>query len=184
MAIADASGKGVPGAILMANLQGLVKGEGVRRETPARIVERINRRLCEMNKPERYITFCFSRIDPLTGTLAYCNAGHPSLLLVRSGGRIEELALGGLPLGIRSRAGYEGGSTVMRAGDVLLLYTDGITERQRNEAIFGERRLQEMVRKHRRMSARALQEMILSAARCFAPTPLDDDTTILVVKML
>ncbi|MCK4305611.1 MAG: SpoIIE family protein phosphatase [Candidatus Eisenbacteria sp.] len=184
LAIGDASGKWVSGAILMANLQGLVKGESNRREGPAKIVGRINRRFSEMNKPERYITFCLARIDPLTGVVAYCNAGHPSMLLVRAGGDIEELTLGGLPLGIRSHANYIGGSSVMHAGDLLLLYTDGITERQRGEELFGEERLQKIILKHQRLSARALQELVLATVQDFAPTPLDDDTTLLLVKML
>ncbi len=184
LAIGDASGKSVSGAILMANLQGLVKSEAQQREPPEQIVGRINRRLCEMRKPERYVTFCLARIDPLTGTLSYCNAGHPSLLLVRSSGESEELRLGGLPLGIRPQAEYEGGSTYMRAGDVLLAYTDGISERENGDELFGEERLCEIARAHRRRSARALQEAILGAVRDFAPTPLDDDTTLLLVKML
>lgn len=184
LAIGDASGKGVSGAILMASLHGLVKGEGARQGPPEELIERINRRLCEMNKPERYITFCLARIDPLTGSLAYCNAGHPSILLVRSDGEIEQLGMGGLPLGIRPQATYQGGRTVMRAGDLVLLYTDGITERCRDEKMFGERRLIELVRANRRMRAGALKEAILSEVRNFADTPLDDDTTLLLVKML
>jgi serine phosphatase RsbU (regulator of sigma subunit) len=182
--IADASGKGVPGAILMANLQALVKSEGARREAPAEIVARINRRLCEMQKPERYITLGLARIDPLTGMLAYCNAGHPSPLLVRADGRIEELAAGGLPLGIRTQAIYGGGTTVMRSGDLLVLYTDGIIERRNGDEFFGGERLYDLVREHRRRSARGLQDLVLSAVRGFAATPLDDDTTLLVVKLL
>jgi sigma-B regulation protein RsbU (phosphoserine phosphatase) len=184
MAIGDVSGKWVSGAILMANLQALVKSACTRRDPPAEIVASINRRLCEMNKPDRYITFCLARIDPLTGVLSYCNAGHPSLLLIRAGGNVEELEQGGLPLGIRSHAVYAGGSTIMRAGDILLLYTDGITERQRGESMFGEERLREIVRRHKRLSARAVQETVLAAVRDFAPTPLDDDTTLLLIKML
>jgi phosphoserine phosphatase RsbU/P len=184
LAIGDAAGKSVSGAILMANLQGLVKSEAQRRDPPPEIVARINRRLCEMRKPDRYVTFCLARVDPLTGTLAYSNAGHPSLLLVRADGETEELQLGGLPLGIRPQAEYEGGSTYMRAGDVLLAYTDGISERQRGDELFGADRLREIARVHRRKSTRALQEAILAAVRDFAPTPLDDDTTLLLVKML
>ncbi len=184
LAIGDAAGKSVSGAILMANLQGLVTSEAQRRDPPQEIVARINRRLCEMRKPDRYVTFCLARIDPLTGTLAYSNAGHPSPLLVRAEGDTEELRLGGLPLGIRAQAQYDGGSTYMRAGDVLLAYTDGISERQRGEEMFGAGRLREIAGAHRRSSARALQEAILSAVRDFSPTPLDDDTTLLLVKML
>ncbi len=184
LVIGDASGKWAPGATLMANLQGLVKGEAMPRDQPPRIVQRINRRVCEMRKPERYITFCLARVDPLTGKLAYCNAGHPSPLLVRTDGRIEELEDGGLPLGIRPQATYDGGTIVMRSGDVLLLYTDGITERWRGREQFGEERLHQIARENRRLSARALQEAVLSAVQQFAPTPLDDDTTLLVAKML
>ncbi len=184
LAIGDASGKSVSGAILMANLHGLVKSEAQRSEPPQEIVARINRRVCEMRKPDRYVTFCLARVDPLTGTLAYCNAGHPGLMLVRVDGRIEELSQGGLPLGIQAEAAYDGGSTFMRAGDVLLAYTDGITERERGEEMFGEERLREIARTHRRMSAQALQQTILAAVQGFSSTPLDDDTTLLLVKML
>jgi len=184
LAIGDASGKGVPGAILMANLQALVKTEARRSAEPWRIVQRINERLCEMRKPERYITFCLARIDPLTGTLAYCSAGHPGLLVVRSDGTIEELSRGGLPLGIRPQAAYEGGQCTLRAGDLLLLYTDGITERWNGTVEFGKERLHQLLRRNRRSSAKALEESILNAVREFATSPLSDDTTLLLVKVL
>jgi phosphoserine phosphatase RsbU/P len=182
--IGDASGKGVSGAILMANLQAIVRGEGKRREAAERIVERVNTRLCEIEKPEKFITFGFIRIDPLTGRLSYCNAGHTSFLLVRSNGEIEELTVGGMPLGIMSQTTYQGASTVMRSGDMLILYTDGITERWRSEDMFGEDRLRELVLRNRRLSVTALKETVLAAVKGFSPTPLDDDTTMLMVKML
>jgi sigma-B regulation protein RsbU (phosphoserine phosphatase) len=184
LAIGDASGKGVPGALLMTHLHGLVHDFGARADPPSTIVARINRHLCEMQKPERYITFGLARIDPLTGKLAYCNAGHPSLVLMRGSGEIEELALGGLPLGIRPQAGFQGGETVMRTGDVLLLYTDGITERRRGQEEYGKERLHALMRERHRSSARALQNAILTEVRGFAETPLDDDTTLLLVRML
>ena len=106
------------------------------------------------------------------------------MLLVRANGEIEQLAMGGLPLGIRPQATYQGGRTVMRAGDLVLLYTDGITERRRDESMFGEKRLLDLIRANRRMRAGALKETILSEVRNFADTPLDDDTTLLLVKML
>jgi sigma-B regulation protein RsbU (phosphoserine phosphatase) len=184
LAIGDASGKGVPGALLMTHLHGLVHDVGVRSDPPWTLVEEINRRLCQMGKPERYITFGFARIDPLTGRLAYCNAGHPSLVLMRAAGAIEELTRGGLPLGIHAQATYEGDDTVMRSGDVLLLHTDGITERRHGDEEYGRDRLHDLLRRNRRLSARALQNAILADVRAFSPTPLDDDTTVLLVRML
>lgn len=185
LAIGDVSGKGVPGAILMANLQGLVRVEGMRDEPPPRIVERINRQICDMEKPERFVTFCLARVDPASGQVAYCNAGHPGPLLVRAEGAIEELQTGGLPLGIGRLAAYEGAPARLRSGDLLLLYTDGITERERPSGEqFGRERLLALARSGRRLSVRALQETILGEVREFAATPLDDDTTLLLVKML
>ena len=188
LAIGDASGKGVPGAILMANLQGLVRVEGMRSDPPWEIVASINRRLCAMRKPERFVTFCLARVRPRDGALAYCDAGHPGMLLARTTGEIEELGVGGLPLGIAPHAAYEGGRTQLTSGDVLLLYTDGITERQRGGGgdgeFFGDERLQALLRSGRRLSARALQESILGEVREFSPRPLDDDTTLLVIKFL
>jgi sigma-B regulation protein RsbU (phosphoserine phosphatase) len=168
----------------MTHLHGLVHDVGVRSDPPWTLVEEINRRLCQMGKPERYITFGFARIDPLTGRLAYCNAGHPSLVLMRAAGAIEELTRGGLPLGIHAQATYEGDDTVMRSGDVLLLHTDGITERRHGDEEYGRDRLHDLLRRNRRLSARALQNAILADVRAFSPTPLDDDTTVLLVRML
>jgi serine phosphatase RsbU (regulator of sigma subunit) len=184
LAIGDASGKGIPGALLTTHLLGLVHDFGARNEPPAEIVARINRNLCEIQKPERYVTFGLARVDPLTGKLAYCNAGHPSLVLMRGNGEIEELSIGGLPLGIRANASYHGGETGMRTGDVLLLYTDGITERRNGLEEYGPERLHALLRERRRSSARALQHAILADVRAFAPTPLHDDTTLLLVRML
>jgi phosphoserine phosphatase RsbU/P len=184
LTIGDASGKGVPGALLITHLGGLVHDVGARPDPPGTIVERINRRLCEMGKPERYITFAFARIDPLTGRLAYCNAGHPGPILMRAGGEIEELTRGGLPLGIRPQASYETGEMTMRAGDVLVMHTDGITERRRGDEEFGRDRLHALLRRRRRSSARALQNSILATVRGFSPNPLADDTTLLLVRML
>lgn len=182
--IGDVSGKGVPGALLMANLAGLLKTEARRRESPAQTVERINRRLCEMRRPERFITFCLARIDPLTGGLTYCNAGHAGCFVIRADGHAEEMIAGGLPLGIRPQANYQEGRLSLRSGDLLLLYTDGITERRNGEDEFGSERLHTLVARGRRRSARALQESILSAVHSHAPGPLEDDTTLLVVKVL
>lgn len=184
LAIGDVSGKGVPGALLMANLQGLVKTEGRRNESPRQVVGRINRRLCEMRKPERFVTFCLARIDPLTGSLAYCNAGHPGPIVVHRDGKLEELSRGGLPLGIRPQADYEGGQTMLGSGALLVLYTDGITERHAGEEEFGAERLRTLVRRGHRASAQALQTQILTAVRRFSATPLEDDTTLLIVKVL
>jgi len=188
LAIGDASGKGVPGAILAANLQALVRAAGEREHGPAEMVRELNRRLCELQRPERFITFCIVRVDPWTGAVDYCNAGHPSPLLTRHGGETEDLTVGGLPLGIRAQAEYDEGRTHLRAGDLLLLLTDGVTERRRENGSggeeFGRARLQSLVSNGRRLSARALQGVIFSAVREFSATPLDDDTTLLIVKML
>jgi sigma-B regulation protein RsbU (phosphoserine phosphatase) len=141
-----------------------------------------------MQTPERFVTFCLARVDPLTGMLAYCNAGHPSPLLARTSGEIEELTSGGLPLGIRAQSSYEGGEALMRSGDVVLFHTDGITERRRKaggeEEEFGAARLQQLLKEGRLWSVRALQRSILREVRSFSPDPLDDDTTLLLVKML
>ncbi len=187
LAVGDVSGKGVPGAILAANLQAMVRTEGLRDRPVSEIVQELNRRLCEMHRPERYVTFCLVRIDPLTGSVEFCNAGHLSPLLVTSEGNSEELSTGGMPLGIGTQAIFEEGRTTMRSGDLLVLMTDGITERRSpapEEEEFGSERLLDLVIRQRRWSARALQRAILAAVRGFSPTPLDDDTTLLIAKML
>ncbi len=127
-AIADVAGKGAPAALLMAAVQAGLHSLLDTPGTPADIAKRLNRFLCGKSPGDKFVTFFLGFIDPGTGAFAYCNAGHDPPLLVRSGGEVEELSEGGLVLGVLEEAEYESGYGRLGEGDLVLLYTDGVTE--------------------------------------------------------
>jgi len=127
-AVADVAGKGAPAAILMATVQAGLHALLTEQPDPTAIAVRLNRLLCRRSPDDRFVTFFLGVIDPATGRFRYCNAGHEPPLLVRRSGTVEELDRGGLVMGILEDAPYESGEGRMEPGDMLVLYTDGITE--------------------------------------------------------
>jgi phosphoserine phosphatase RsbU/P len=129
LVIADVAGKSVPAALLMATMQAslrTVAGE----DAPLDIlVPRLNRYACAYSLDgRRFTTAVLGQYEPSTGNLTYVNAGHNAPVIRRANGTLEELDKGGLPLGIESDAAYETGHTCLRAGDVLIFFTDGCIE--------------------------------------------------------
>jgi sigma-B regulation protein RsbU (phosphoserine phosphatase) len=126
--IADVCGKGVGPALLMASLQASFHAwadEGVPvAEMTGRLSEAISRR----TGPDRFITFFLLLLDPSTGEVEYTNAGHNPGLLLRGDGSIEELGSHGLPLALFPGKPYGSAKLVLHPGDLLCLYTDGVTE--------------------------------------------------------
>ena len=124
------------------------------------------------------------RIDPLTGILDYCSAGHPPALLLRSNGELESLSEGGLLLGVAADASYSAARLQLGADDVLLVYSDGILEslNEKGEE-FGYARLREELQRAKSQSADAILFSVLGAVQDFAGTrPLMDDMTLAVVR--
>ena len=125
-----------------------------------------------------------SRLDPVTGILEYCSAGHPPALLLRANGDLESLSEGGLLLGVTSDAVYHSARVQLGPDDILLVYSDGIIE-SLNEAgdEFGYARLREHLRLAHTQSADAILFSVLGAVQDFAGTrPLMDDMTLAVVR--
>jgi sigma-B regulation protein RsbU (phosphoserine phosphatase) len=129
LVIADVAGKSVPAALLMATMQAslrTVAGEDAPLEL---LVPRLNRYACAYSLDgRRFTTAVLGQYEPSTGNLTYVNAGHNAPVIRRANGTLEELDKGGLPLGIESDAAYETGHTCLRAGDVLIFFTDGCIE--------------------------------------------------------
>jgi phosphoserine phosphatase RsbU/P len=129
LVIADVAGKSVPAALLMATMQAslrTVAGEDAPLDV---LVPRLNRYACAHSLDgRRFTTAVLTQYEPATGILTYVNAGHNAPVLRRANGALEELDKGGLPLGIESDAVYETGSACLRAGDVLIFFTDGCIE--------------------------------------------------------
>ena len=125
--IADVVGKGVSAALLMANVQAAVRAFASDSESPAQVCGKVNRLLCENIATGKFVTFLYGILDGETRTFRHCNAGHLYPILV-SGGSIRMLEQGGAVLGVFPDWTYEDSTIDLRAGDRLLLFTDGITE--------------------------------------------------------
>ncbi len=186
LALGDVSGKGMPAAMMMTALQARVQALA---EDPANLADfmtRINKATCAKCPNNRFITFFFSVLNAATGELAYANAGHNPPILIRANGGAEMLEGGGVVLGILPIATY----TEMRAqldhGDMLVLYTDGVTEAN-NPAYdeFDEERFIEVLKAHRTLPANEIVQAVIRAVTDFAAgAPQADDITLVVAKRL
>ena len=127
--IADVAGKSVPAALLMATLQASLRTIAGENAALADLVARLNRYACAHSlNGLRFTTAVLSEYNPLSRNLTYVNAGHNAPILRRANGTLETLAVGGLPLGIRSDGNYETASLELRPGDALIFFTDGVVE--------------------------------------------------------
>jgi hypothetical protein len=127
MALGDVSGKGTGAALLMTVLRAAVRGHWAD-ESVAEAVGRINSTVCQNVTAGKYITFFLARLEPASGRVDYVNAGHNPPLLIRRDGTIETLNEGGMVLGLFDSMPYEEGVAELRAGDTLLIFSDGVTE--------------------------------------------------------
>jgi len=174
----------MPAALLMTSLQARVR---VMAEDPpdvARLMTRLNRITLESCPSNRFISFFFSVLDPGSGELVYSNAGHNPPLLIRANGNIETLEGGGLILGVFAMAQYESRSCRLARGDVLMLFSDGVTEalNPANEE-FGDDRLVEILQMNRGRSADEIIAKVTEAVALFAAgAPAADDLTLVVAK--
>lgn len=141
--VGDVAGKGMPAALLAASLQARVQVLAEVEPDLARLVERLNRVICSNCPGNRFITFFVCELDEFTGEVSYVNAGHNPPLVLRRDGSLEKLDGGGMVLGLFGGARYEAFSARLEPGDILAMYSDGVTEAEATgtEEDFGEDRL-------------------------------------------
>ena len=189
IAIADVSGKGMPAALLMANLQASLHAQVIKPGNVSEVVSRINNQLVRSTDPSMFATFFYGILDRSQSSFTSVNAGHNPPLLYRSGGEIERLEAGGLVLGFLPDQKYMQQAVNIDPGDIIVLYTDGITEavgssgEKVSENLFGEERLIEVVWRNSKSTAREIQSAILEAISSHtANLPQSDDITLVVIK--
>jgi sigma-B regulation protein RsbU (phosphoserine phosphatase) len=184
LCIADVVGKGMPAALLMSNVQAAVKAFASEAVSPQELCEKVNRVICGNIAANKFITFFYGLLDAGRKRLVYANAGHNPPVLVRHDGATERLATGGAVLGVFPDWGYEQGEVELRAGDRVLLFTDGVTE-VRNAAgeEFGEERLVALLAAHRALDADELQRKIMGAVTEFSGGDFQDDATLIVMAV-
>jgi sigma-B regulation protein RsbU (phosphoserine phosphatase) len=184
LALGDVSGKGMPAALLMAHLQAAIRSQMLMESSPASCLGRSNSLLYRSTEAERFATCFFGILDAGAHRLCYTNAGHDTPLLVSRGGRIQKLETGGLVLGILQETRFEESTVPIEAGDLLLIYSDGITEavNGRDEE-FGVDRLAALVAENRERRAREVVERILAEVERHAgAAPPSDDRTLVVIR--
>ncbi len=181
-AIADISGKGIPAAILMANLQAMLRIFANGNSSPRDVCQKLNHHLHQVIDASKFATFFYAEWHPQTRRLQYVNAGHnPPILLNAKGG--ERLRDGGLPLGIFPVTEFDMGEVTLRPGDLLVLYSDGVTEASAADGEeFGEGRLELLIAAHREKSVDEIQAQILEAVRSWSRKEPEDDMTLVIVR--
>lgn len=188
LAIGDVAGKGMSASLLMASLQASLHTLAPDYDSPADVVRRLNLLFCHSIHLTKFVTLFVARIDPQTGQLTYCNAGHnpPLLLRAASNGRgpLSTLQPTGAAIGLVEEFEFGVETVGLAPGDVLLLYTDGVTEAINPQAEeFGQERLVELVRQGSDWSAQSLVRAVRQGLQEFTGgQPLADDTTIVACK--
>jgi sigma-B regulation protein RsbU (phosphoserine phosphatase) len=184
--VADVSGKGMAASLVTASLEALTAGPIETGMPPDEICERVSRRLFSRTPPEKYATAFISVLDVVSGSLSYTNAGHNSPLVVRRGGEVETLDSTGVPIGLMAIAVYKKAAARLDPGDLLVIYTDGITEAaDPDEEEFGMERLSAVCREHRSDGLVELADAIEDALDEFVRgTPFADDRTLVVLERL
>jgi len=184
MIVGDVAGKGTPAALLMSSLQARVHVLFEESGELAAKIERLNRTTCANTPDNRFITFFMGIANPATGEVKYVSAGHNPPLIVRAGGGYEALTAGGVVLGILAMAKYEEANAKLEVGDVLVLFSDGVTEAaDPDDNEFGEERLAEMVHNLRDRPAAEIVEEIHKAVHVFTQgAPPADDITVVIAR--
>jgi phosphoserine phosphatase RsbU/P len=186
LALGDVSGKGMPASLMMMALHARVH---VLAEEPGDLggfMSRINKATCASCPSNRFITFFFCVLDPAAGLLRFANAGHNPPIVMRASGEAQMLEGGGPVLGILSIAPYQEMSVELGPGDLLVLYSDGVTEANNpNYDEFGEDKLIEVLRKHRMERSEIIVEEVTRALAEFTSGAAQaDDITLVVAKRL
>src|SRR5262245_31519004 len=184
--LGDVAGKGLPAALLMASLQATLRALSELGLPPDDLLTRLNRLLCRTVPENRFVTFFYAVLEPSTGTLTYVNAGQNPPYVVRQGQEREQLPQTGPPLALFDTTKYTSRTVRLQKGDVLVCYSDGVTE-ARGHGIeeFGEDRLTQVVGKERDKSPTGIIKAVTEAMVGFcAGQSYQDDVTLVVLKRL
>jgi len=182
LAIGDATGNGLSAALLIAQVQALLKA-GIRGGLP-RLMETLNEHLARLTTSGRCVTLFCGVFDRYGDSFQYCNAGHNAPILLRADGSHELLETGGMLLGAFAAAEYRTGEVRVRRGDCLLLYTDGVTDASgRDGGPYGEPRLRDVLFRCRGLAAGDTVRAIQADLAAFRGSEAaEDDLTILVLR--
>jgi sigma-B regulation protein RsbU (phosphoserine phosphatase) len=182
--LGDVSGKGSPAALLMALTLAMLRTLIEEHLEPTELMRRLNVQVSRHAPGSRFVTLCLAFFDPTTGALEYINGGQTPPLLRRAGGSVDRLLEGGVALGMFELSTYTAGHTTLEPGDVLVFYSDGITEAEDKKGVpFDEAGLQDVMAQHWWKDAATLGKAIVRAVEDHATdTRLADDLTVLAIR--
>ncbi len=187
LAVGDVSGKGVPAALLGSMLQAALRMQAVTAASAAAILAAVNRLVLQQQEVGRFATVFLARFDPARGRLVYSNAGHNPPLLWRRGGDVDALTVGGTVVGILPDQDWREEAVDLADGDLLALYTDGITEAAGPGGdMFGEERLRGVLGTlPAGLPSRDIAARVIAAVDAFTGgAPPDDDRTLMVMRVV
>lgn len=185
IAIADASGKGIPAALLISLVHASLRAEVKNRLSPPLVLTNINQLIYSSTSSEKFATMFYGELLPPQRRLSYCNAGHNYPVLVHPDGKVEFLDKGGMILGAFPQTIYEGGEIVLQKNDLIFFYSDGLTDNfNSQDEGFGEKRLVDLLVKNRSLGAEELKEKVIQEVINFSEgIPPYDDFTMVVLKI-
>ena len=186
LVIADIAGKGIAAALLMANLQANLRSLCVTAvEHPEKVLNSVNRLLYENTDDHAYATLFFAEFDPRGDCLRYANCGHLAAIVLHGNGSVDRLNPTCTVVGMFQEWHCVMAESCIEAGDVVALYTDGVTESFNNaEEEFGEERLIDALRRHSGQRAGEIAEAIVAEVRDFSGPEQYDDITLIVARKL
>jgi predicted ester cyclase len=182
LAVGDATGKGVPAALVMSTTCGMLRLAAQSYSSPGQMLQRVNEALFPYIPANMFVTCFYAILDPNSASLSYANAGH-DLPYVRRGGDCEELRARGMPLGLMPQMSYEEKDVTLEAGDGVLLYSDGLVEaHDPKREMFGFPRLQRLVTEHNEQ--RSLVDFLMEELHAFVGESWEqeDDITLLTLR--
>jgi phosphoserine phosphatase RsbU/P len=203
LAMGDISGKGISAALLMASLHSAVRayrfaGEECRDDSgalrhladgnatfssPGKVLSLLNRHLYRSTQPEKYATLFLAHYNTNTRKLVYSNGGQLPPLVLCANGTVRRLDRGGSVVGLLDGLTYEEGTITLDPGDILIAYSDGVTEPENEFGEFGEERLLEMVERHRHLPLAAISQQVLQALRAWiGEQEQPDDITLVLAR--
>jgi serine phosphatase RsbU (regulator of sigma subunit) len=185
LVVGDATGKGVPAALVMSTTCGMLRAvsQALDSASPGEMLERVNEALVPSIPANMFVTCFYAILDPKSGSLSYANAGHDLPYLRRVGGDAEELRARGMPLGLMLGMSYEEKEILLDAGEGVLFYSDGLVEAHDSKGeMFGFPRLRELVAEH--AEERSLEKTLLEELYSFVGEgwEQEDDITLLTLK--
>jgi len=184
IALGDVSGKGIPAALLMANLQATLRNQALNHSSIVECIEKASQFLYLNTQSHKFATLFFGVLDSKTKNFNYVNAGHNFPFHLLKEGEFRQLEIGGLVVGIEPNSVYNEGKVHLSPGEIIVIYSDGVTETEdASETLFGEQRLQEIIKKNKNLSSQEIMAEIYKEVKNFqSGTEQDDDITLIVMK--